>query len=118
MAAAALTLVVVIDQRPGAAPIPEPPVNMAGLMRISSEQDAVDAYLAMGKESGRVIGEVPNRVIVDSEPCDTGDCYKVVFLRQFLETAEVCDLHRFATDEAGTPSLVPVADPGQPSGPY
>jgi hypothetical protein len=66
----------------------------------------------MGKQSGRVLGEVP--VLCESKPAATGQGFEVVYVRQILERAEVHDLYRFSVDEAGNPLPVRVTVPAKP----
>ena len=73
----------------------------AGLF--SSASDAFNAYLDKGKKEGRVLGEVPDALLVDSQPAQDGVGYDVIFVRQVLERAHVPDLYRYSHDEAGTP---------------
>ncbi|HYE01850.1 MAG TPA: hypothetical protein VD963_01310 [Phycisphaerales bacterium] len=101
----------------GSSPVAGVAAADAGLVRIASPEDAVRAYLEHGKRFGTVLGEVPERVVMDTRPCQTGDCYEVLYLRQFIERAEVCDIKKFGYDEAGLPVAVPVADPGPPGRP-
>jgi len=78
----------------------------AGLITVNSPDDAVKAYLKMGAQSGRVVGELPNRLLVDSRPAAEGEGFEVIYIRQFIERRRVDDLLRFGQDEGGR--LVPV----------
>lgn len=79
----------------------------AGYVKVDTPEDAVNLYKAKGKASGQVIEELPQRVLVQAEPkvCCPGE-YTVVYVRQFVEKAEVKDLYRYAHDEAGQPRLI------------
>lgn len=92
--------------------------NTAGLINpasftIHTPDDAVKAYLDVGARQGRVIGELPDRVLVDSQPATVQGrrAVEVVYVRQFVERAVVTDLARLGLDEAGRPIAVPVAVP-------
>jgi hypothetical protein len=77
---------------------------------LNTPDDAVRAYLDLGARSGNVIGELPGRVPLRTEPVVLSDgqrAVKVIYLRQFAEQAIVTDLARLATDEAGRPIAVP-----------
>jgi hypothetical protein len=75
---------------------------------ISSAADALSQYLTKGKTEGRVLGEVPDKVLVESTPLMDGQGYEVVYVRQIVERAHVPDLYRFSHDESGTARAVPV----------
>lgn len=74
---------------------------------INTADDALDAYKKLGGESGRVLGEMPTRVMVQSTPVPTGQGYEVVYLRQIVEKVIVADLYQFTgEDERGQPTPV------------
>ena len=78
----------------------------AGFYPVHSPDDALQLYRDQGKQSGRVLAEVP--VLLESRPATTGRGYEVVYVRQILEHAQVENLLRFARDEAGKPIPVRV----------
>ncbi len=83
------------------------PHNTAGVLDGAAAADLLGAYLANGRREQRVIGEVPERVLVDTRPVPAGGGYEVLYLRQILERAVVPDLYEFsAQDEVGRPALV------------
>ena len=87
---------------------------------LNTPDDAVQAYLDLGARSGNVIGELPGRVAVRTEPVVLSDgqrAVKVIYLRQFAEQAIVTDLARLATDEAGRPIAIPATPFVPMSGP-
>jgi hypothetical protein len=94
-------------------PTPTTPVSTAGLFRIDSAEDAIEVYKDKGEATGRVIGEMPERVLVESRPLTDGSGFKVVYIRQFVECAEVTDLYRFGHSEGAGPVLIPVNAPPQ-----
>lgn len=81
-----------------------------------SPQEAFDEYLRVGQKAGRVVGEMPEWVMVESNPAPGGRGFEVVYLRQILEKRTVPDLYRFGADESGRGTLVPVGLPGKPGG--
>ena len=87
--------------------------NQSGLLTVKSPDEAVKAYLEMGAKSGRVMGELPNRLLVDSRPAPQGNGFEVVYIRQFIERGVVNDLVRFGEDESGRPVPVRVSMPAR-----
>jgi hypothetical protein len=79
---------------------------------LNTPDDAVQAYLDMGNKNGSVIGELPKRVVVNTEPTVLASGQrgvKVIFIRQFVEQTVVTDLARMSTDETGRPIPIPAA---------
>jgi hypothetical protein len=78
----------------------------AGLYRIETPEDAVRVYKEKGRQAGSVVDELPQRVLVQAvaKECCPGE-YTVVYVRQFVERADVKDLYQFAQDEAGRITL-------------
>ena len=70
--------------------------------------EALSAYLAKGKAQGTVIGELPEKVIIETAPQEEGGGYEVVYLRQIMERTRVSDLYRVSSDELGNPTPVPI----------
>lgn len=84
-------------------------VNSAGMLPVGASLTAADAlqkYLDLGRESGDVVGLMPEVVLVDSAPNPAGSGYEVVFIRQIMERRVVEDFYRLGADELGRP--VPV----------
>lgn len=80
---------------------------ISGLSAISTPQQAMDKYLELGKQSGQVVAELPQRYVVESRPAANGDGYEVLYIRQVLERAHVNDVYRMNTDDTGRPVLLP-----------
>jgi hypothetical protein len=79
----------------------------AGLVTVGNADDAYQAYMDFGKKDGRVVDEVPDRVLVRSTPVATGQGYEVVYLRQIVEKVIVKDLYQFSgEDERGQPTPI------------
>lgn len=68
-------------------------------------------YLDRGKQSGRVVGEVPERKVVGVQPAADGDGYDVLYFRQIIERTRVPSLYNIGTSESGGPVLVPASAP-------
>lgn len=82
--------------------------------RLDGPQDAISAYKQLGQRSGTVLGEMPERVIVESKPLAGGRGFEVVYLRQFMERAEVANLYQLTRDEGGQQGmLLPVSQPAR-----
>lgn len=108
------------SQMLGTRGVPIGPGNTAGLVpaTYASPDDALNSYLELGKLTGKVVGEMPNRYVIKSQPLpasadgsDPGT--EVLYVRQLIERAVVKDLYRLGTDELGRTILVPA--PGAPS---
>ncbi|MBL0869820.1 MAG: hypothetical protein IBJ18_04510 [Phycisphaerales bacterium] len=81
----------------------------------TTPEAGLDAYLTLGKASGKVVGEMPQRYVIQSEPSQLPDGgLEVLYLRQFIERAVVKDTYRLGTDELGRTILVPTATPTAP----
>lgn len=80
-----------------------------GAFQVDSPQDAISAYKALGHRSGTVLGELPDRVIIESRPLAGERGFEVVYLRQFMERARVSELYQVTRDDSGQQGLlVPV----------
>jgi hypothetical protein len=83
-------------------------VQPAGLdAPIRTASDALKQYIDQGKKEGRVIGELPEHVLMDAEQAQDGKGYTVVFVRQIVERTKVDSLSQISHDEAGKPCLAP-----------
>lgn len=74
----------------------------------ATPDQAMDRYLNAGRTAGLVIGEMPDRVIVETIRRDDGSV-EVVYLRQIIERRVTDRVYREVLDETGR--LVPVAIP-------
>lgn len=78
----------------------------------TTPEAGLDAYLTLGKASGKVVGEMPQKYVIQSEPSQLPDGgLEVLYLRQFIERAVVKDTYRLGTDELGRTILVPTVTP-------
>jgi len=68
--------------------------------------DAYERYLELGHSEGRVIRELPTRMI-ELESAEDGDVV-VYYIRQLLERERVNEMYQYAEDELGRPLPVPI----------
>lgn len=113
-AAAAIAVVALGQLNAPVHPTGEPgqPAALAGV----SFGDALRQYLDTGRESGHVIAELPNKLLVESRPVQTGAGIEVIYVRQVLERTVVPEMYQVAgQDEFGRPTLVRFNAPPQGS---
>ena len=68
--------------------------------------ELLQAYLDRGKDEGQVLGELPDKVLLETRPNAQGDGYEVLFIRTILERTSVPELYEFGSqDESGRPVL-------------
>lgn len=68
--------------------------------------DAFERYLELGHSEGRVIRELPARMIEMESDEDGG--MVVYYIRQLLERERVNEMYQYAEDELGRPMAVPI----------
>jgi hypothetical protein len=73
--------------------------------------DAFQAYLDRGQASGNVVGELPDRILLEARPMGSetaaeGRQYEVIYLRQIMERAVVDQLYGVGSDDTGRPAPV------------
>ena len=101
-AAAILTVVVIV--RGMIPPTPSAP-EFEGVELVRTPDEALSDYLAVGRESGRVVGEAPRRVLLDARPAADGNGYELIYYRQILERALVPELYHFDEQNGGNATL-------------
>lgn len=74
--------------------------GQAALLPTGSPQDALRQYLDRGRQVGTVVGEVPEKVMLDTRPAADGQ-FEVIYIRQIMERAFVDDLFGVGADESG-----------------
>ncbi|HEX8877256.1 MAG TPA: hypothetical protein VF777_10935 [Phycisphaerales bacterium] len=74
----------------------------------TSPDAALDSYLSRGKETGRVVRQLPDFVVLDSAPAADGNGYDIIYLRQIVERARVDSLSKYKVDESGRKIPLPV----------
>ena len=89
--------------------------SQTGMTAAQSTPDLLQAYLDQGRQEQSVIGELPERVLIDMQPSATGTGYDLLYLRPILERTHVPDLYRYeGRDELGRPTLVRYEGPEGP----
>lgn len=74
----------------------------------TSPDAALDNYLSRGRETGRVVRQLPDFVVLDSAPAADGNGYDIIYLRQIVERARVDSLNKYKVDESGRKIPLPV----------
>jgi hypothetical protein len=110
--ALALTIRIALPTLPGPMPTGgQTPVLTAGP---TTAAQAFQAYLDLGRESGEVVGELPERLLLDTRPSPGGDGYELLYLRQVVERMKTPTLYRFdGQNERGQPTLTRWEQPVQ-----
>ncbi|RMH24818.1 MAG: hypothetical protein D6692_12240 [Planctomycetota bacterium] len=93
--------------------VPGAGVQSAGLLpgtalAEATPDQALDRYLSAGRDAGLVVGEVPDRLVIEAVPLDDGTI-EVMYLRQFIERRVTDRVFREARTDAGTTVPVPVS---------
>jgi len=68
---------------------------------------AFGQYLSAGRQSGQVVGEMPDRVVIETRPMPDGTI-EVLYLRQIIERQIIDHAYREIHDESGNAIPVPV----------
>jgi hypothetical protein len=84
-----------------------PGTQTAGAVPTLGLPEMLNQYLEQGKKDGVVVGELPDRVVLDTTTTPDGRT-EIVFVRQIVERARVNDLYKPTTDEAGNLGMVKV----------
>ncbi|MBL8990899.1 MAG: hypothetical protein JNJ48_04885 [Phycisphaerae bacterium] len=106
---------VLIGVRPGSTNIsPLDGGHGAALGGFTRPAEALAAYMQLGRQDGSVVGEMPQRFVVDTRPVEGGT--EVTYVRQIVEKALVKDFYKLGTDETGRPVLLPASSPGATPG--
>src|ERR1043165_2103362 len=87
-AAAAVAIAWMGGVRPPAQPGYMNQGNQASVVPFASAADALNAYIKKGQEEGRVISEVPDRLMIQAVPLADGK-YEVYFVRQIFEKERI-----------------------------
>lgn len=90
-------------QQASLGPIMTPPPTLAE----PTPDEALDLYLTRGAEAGRVVGVMPDLVVMDSRPIEGGDSMEVLYLRQIIERHVIEDASEVRRDELGNPIAAP-----------
>lgn len=85
--------------------------NLSG----ASAAELLSAYLDRGRQEKLVVGELPERILVDTQSAPSGQGYELLYLRQILERAVVPDLYGVTgRDELGRVMPVRFEGPASP----
>jgi hypothetical protein len=113
-AAAAVLLAWSTGQMGGpGAPLGGGSVNQAGLLGAgtalhdATPDEALERYLDAGRHAGLVVGEVPDRLVIETTPRSDGSV-EVVYLRQIIERRVTDRVYREAVDDTGRAVPVPI----------
>jgi hypothetical protein len=72
-----------------------------------SSNDLMNKYKDRASKEGTLVGELPQRLVLETRPSSDGKGYEVLYMRQFIERVVVDDMYKFATDDVGRPVMVP-----------
>jgi hypothetical protein len=69
----------------------------------ASPDEAFRHYVERGRDSGVVVGELDDKILLNTQPLENG-AYEVIFVRQVVERREVPTIVQFrGVDESGKP---------------
>lgn len=110
-AAAALMLVWFVGRPMTSSPDGASPSSTAGMLSIPLKEakpdQAFDQYMSAGQQSGRVVAEMPDRVVIETRPMSDGTV-EVLYLRQIVERQIIDHAYRQMQDEMGNAVTVPM----------
>ena len=94
-------------------PAPSTPVHEAGLVNLNSltSNDLMTKFKDRAIREGSLVGEMPERLVIETRPSGDGKGYEVLYIRQLIERAVVDDLYKLGTDETGRKVIVPASLP-------
>lgn len=73
----------------------------------ATSDQAFGRYMSAGIEDGRVVGEMPQPIVVETRPTGAGTV-EVIYLRQIIERRELDRAYREVVDEFGNTDVLPV----------
>ena len=80
----------------------------SGLLLDQAQPDqAFEQYLNSGQRIGQVVGEMPNKQVIETRPMEDGSI-EVLYLRQIIERQIIDHAYREIFDETGNPVQVPI----------
>ncbi len=85
------------------------PIGSNTMLQSATPEQAMDQYIAAGYQAGRVVGEIPNPILVETRPMDDGT-FEVLYIRQILERKILDEVYRETNDEFGNSIPVPIQD--------
>jgi len=81
--------------------------NGTTLLNDAQPEQALSQYLQAGQQSGRVVGEMPEQIVIETRPMPDGTI-EVLYLRQIIERQILDHAYRELHNEAGQTISVPV----------
>jgi len=104
----------VVSGGPSGSPTSVPDSQIGGVVPVvrPTPEQALQQYLDVGREQGKVIGELPGGKVLERRPLPDGEGYEVLYVRPILERAIVTDVYRVAEDDVGNAQAVPVETNG------
>lgn len=81
---------------------------------LSTPDEALGEYLRLGQMKGQVLGELPQRVMLQSRELGEGKGREVLYLRQIVERAVVKDVYKLGTNDVGEAVMVPASEWASP----
>jgi hypothetical protein len=91
--------------------------NAAGILPVNTNpDDLLSKYVDVGRQQGRVVAEMPERMVLESRPTADGKGMEVLYLRQLLERAVVTEdaMFRVGQNDAGQRVLLPAGPQAAP----
>lgn len=82
----------------------------AGFLGVSTADEALDRYRALGAAEGRVVSELP-MVMLESHADEESGRIEVLYLRRIVERAEIDAMYTAAENEQGRLEPIPVPIP-------
>lgn len=76
-----------------------------------SAPELLEQYIEAGRKTGMVLGEAPQRMVVETRPREEGKGHEVLFYRLLLERTFVKDFQTMGSKEDGESVLVPASPP-------
>jgi len=77
------------------------------ILKEASPEEAMDQYMHAGQQSGQVVGEMPNQIVIETRPMKDGTI-EITYIRQIIERRVLDQAYRETVDEFGNPIAVPV----------
>lgn len=82
-------------------------INSKPFLDEAQPDQAFDQYLSSGRSSGQVVGEMPEKIVIETRPMADGTI-EVLYLRQIIERQIIDHAYRDSYDETGNAISVPV----------
>ncbi|MBL4591913.1 MAG: hypothetical protein JKY96_08140 [Phycisphaerales bacterium] len=83
------------------------PIGGNTMLQAATPDEAMNQYLSAGHQAGRVVGEIPNPIVVETRAMPDGT-FEVLYIRQILERKILDEVFRETNDEFGNAITVPI----------